>query len=60
MEIDEDIVRKLAAQIDPDDDDSLALLFIELLQAEHSARHHARPRLVSKFTEKIDDEQGEL
>ena len=59
MEIDEDTIRTLAAKVDPENPNSLADLFIELLQAEHSARHHARPRLVSKFTEKIDNEQGE-
>ena len=60
MEIDEDTIRSLAAKVDPENPNSLADLFIELLQAEHSARHHARPRLVSKFSKKIDNEQGEL
>jgi len=60
MEIDEETIRSLASKVDPQNPDSLAELFIQLLQAEHSARHHTRPRLVRKFTEKIDNDQGEL
>jgi len=58
MEIDEETVRALAAEVDPEDPDGLADLFIRLLAEEHVARHQSRPRLVRKFTDRIDDEQG--
>ncbi len=60
MEIDEETVRALAAQVDPENSSGLADLFIRLLAEEHVARHQLRPRLVRKFTERIDDEQGVL
>ena len=60
MEIDEETVRALAAQVDPENSSGLADLFIRLLAEEHVARHQSRPRLVRKFTERIDDEQGVL
>ena len=60
MEIDEETVRALATKIDPENPNELADLFIRLLAEEHSARHQPRPRLVRKFTQKIDDEQGGL
>ena len=58
MEIDEETVRELAAEVDPDNPSGLADLFIRLLAEEHAARHQSRPRLVRKFTERIDDEKG--
>ena len=60
MEIDEETVRALVAQVDPENSSGLADLFIRLLAEEHVARHQSRPRLVRKFTERIDDEQGVL
>ena len=60
MEIDEETVRALAAQVDPENSGNLADLFIRLLAEEHVARHQSRPRLVRKFTERIDVEQGVL
>lgn len=57
MEIDEETVRALAAEVDPEGARDLAELFILLLGDEHSARHQARPRLVRRFTERIDDER---
>ena len=57
MEIDEETVQKLSSQVDTNNHKSLAELFIQLLEEEHSARHQYRPRLVSKFTKIIDDEQ---
>ena len=60
MEIDEETVRALAAEVDPENPSELADLFIRLLAEEHTARHQFRPRLVKKFTEKIDDEQEVL
>ena len=59
MEIDEETVRALAAEIDPEGAHGLAELFILLLGDEHSARHQSRPRLVRRFTERIDDEWRE-
>ncbi|SVD23108.1 uncharacterized protein METZ01_LOCUS375962, partial [marine metagenome] len=50
----------LATEVDPENPNELADLFIRLLAEEHTARHQARPRLVRKFTQKIDDEQGGL
>jgi len=60
MEIDEEVVRALATEVDPENPNELADLFIQLLAEEHSARHQPRPRLVRKFTQKIDDERGGL
>ena len=60
MEIDEDTVRAMAAEVDPENSSRLADLFIRLLAEEHSARHQPRPRLVRKFTQKIDDARGGL
>jgi len=58
MEIDEEVILALASKIDPDDSESLAVLFSLLLSQEHVARHQSRPRLVKKFIEMIDDSQG--
>ena len=58
MEIDEEVILALASEIDLDDSRSLAELFALLLSQEHAARHQSRPRLVKKFTEMIDDNQG--
>tara|TARA_B100000586_G_scaffold233782_1_gene183595 strand:+ start:465 stop:647 length:183 start_codon:yes stop_codon:yes gene_type:complete len=58
MEIDEEVILALASKIDPDDSESLAVLFSLLLSQEHAARHQSRPRLVKKFIEMIDDSQG--
>jgi len=60
MRIDEDTVRSLATQVDPEKADSLAELFLLLLDQEHSARHQSKPRLVKKFTDSIDDERSDL
>jgi len=60
MEIDEEVVRALATEVDPEKPNELADLFIQLLAREHSARHQPRPRLVRKFTQKIDDARGGL
>ncbi len=59
MEIDEETVRALAAEVDPEGARDLTELFILLLGDEHSARHQSRPRLVRRFTERIDDEWRE-
>ena len=56
---DED-VKSLAKQIDTEDTESLAELFMQLLELEHAARHQSRPRLVKNFTEKIDDKRSDL
>ena len=57
MEIDEETVRALAAEVDPEGARNLTELFILLLGDEHSTRHQSRPRLVRRFTERIDDER---
>ena len=59
MEIDEETVRALAAEVDPENPSELADLFIRMLAEEHTARHQSRPRLVKRFTERIDDERRE-
>ena len=59
MEISEEVLRSLAKEIDSDNSENLAELFIQLLSEEHSTRHQSRPRLVKKFTELIDESQGE-
>ena len=59
MIVDDDTVKSLARQIDSEETQSLAELFIQLLELEHSARHQSRPRLVKNFTEKIDTERSE-
>jgi len=58
MEIDEEEIVKLASKIDSGAAESLALLFVQMLDEGHTARHQSRPRLVKRFTEIIDDEQG--
>ena len=50
MDLDEQEVSKLAEKIDSENSESLAKLFIDLLNLEHTARHQARPRMVQKFT----------
>jgi hypothetical protein len=60
MEIDEETVRALATEVDPENPGGLADLFIRMLADEHAARHQSKPRLARKFTQKIDDEQGGL
>ena len=59
MEIDEETARALAAKVDPENPSELADLFIQMLAEEHTARHQSRPRLVRRFTERIDDEWRE-
>ena len=58
MDLDEQEISKLAEQIDPKNSESLAKLFIDLLNREHTVRHQSKPRLMQKFTEAIDEEQG--
>jgi len=58
MNIDWDEIILLAQQIDSDDPESLAKLFVDLLQSEHSSRNKKRHNLVSDFTNLIDKEQG--
>lgn len=58
MNIDWDEIILLAQEVDLDDPESLAKLFVDLLQSEHSARNKKRHNLVSDFTNLIDKEQG--
>ena len=58
MNIDWDELIAMAATIDPEDSESLAKLFIDLLQKEHAARHKKRNNLIIDFSSMIDNEQG--
>ena len=58
MNIDWDEIMLLAQEVDSDDPESLAKLFVDLLQSEHSSRNKKRHNLVSDFTILIDKEQG--
>jgi len=58
MNIDWDEIILLAQEIDSDNPESLAKLFVDLLQSEHSSRNKKRHNLVSDFTNLIDKEQG--
>ena len=58
MDLDEQEVNKLAEKIDSENSESLAKLFIDLLNHEHTVRHQSKPRLIQKFTDAIDEEQG--
>ena len=58
MNIDWDEIILLAQEVDSDDPESLAKLFIDLLQSEHSSRNKKRHNLVSDFTILIDKDQG--
>ena len=58
MDLDEQEVSKLAEKIDSENSELLAKLFIDLLNHEHAARHQSKPRLIQKFTDAIDEEQG--
>jgi hypothetical protein len=58
MNLDWEEIILLAQEIDSDDSESLAKLFIDLLQREHSSRNKKRHNLVSDFTNLIDKEQG--
>ena len=59
MNIDPSDIKKLASNVDSEDGDSLADLFLSLLEMEHNARHQKKPLLIKKFTQKIDEELGE-
>ncbi len=58
MNLDIEEIRALAATIDDGNSDSLADLFIQLLEIENEARHLRRPRLVKKYNEAIDESKG--
>ena len=58
MNLDWDEIILLAQEIDSDDSESLAKLFVDLLQSEYSARNKKKHNLVSDFTKLIDKEQG--
>lgn len=58
MNIDWDEIILLAQEVDSDDPESLAKLFVDLLQSEHSSRNKKRHNLVSDFTILIDKDQG--
>tara|TARA_B100001142_G_C14018678_1_gene533461 strand:- start:320 stop:505 length:186 start_codon:yes stop_codon:yes gene_type:complete len=58
MNIDWDEIILLAQEVDSDDPESLAKLFVDLLQSEYSSRNKKRHNLVSDFTNLIDKEQG--
>ena len=58
MNIDWDEITLLAQEVDSDDSESLAKLFVDLLQREYSARNKKRHNLVSDFSNLIDKEQG--
>ena len=45
------------SDMDSESGDALADLFLQLLELEHDARHQKRPRLVQKFTDRIDGER---
>ena len=60
MDLDESGVIKQAKKIDHDKGEELAKLFIHLLDLEKMAKHQKRPRLVQKFIEAIDEEQGSV
>jgi len=58
MNIDWEEILILAQEIDSEDPESLAKLFIDLLQKEYSSRHKKNHNLVADFTNLIDQEQG--
>ncbi len=58
MNLDEDEVSRLAELVDSGDAESLAKIFLSLLEVEHAARHKKRPRLVKSYQEAIDEEGG--
>ncbi len=59
MNLNEDEVSRLAELVDSRDAESLAKIFVSLLEVEHAARHKKRPRLVKSYEEVIDKE-GEV
>jgi len=60
LNIDESELISIAKEIDPDGGESLARLFIEMLEGEKAAIHQARPQMSNKFTKAIDKEQGSV
>ena len=58
MNLDWDEIIILAKEIDSKDYESLAKLFIDLLQQEYTCRNKKKHNLVSDFTSLIDKEQG--
>ncbi len=56
MNLDPSEVIRLAKQIDGENGESLAELFLELLELEHSARHKKRMSLQKGYRELIDTE----
>ncbi len=60
LNIDESELISIAKEIDPDGGESLARLFIEMLEGEKAAIHQARPQRSNKFTKAIDKEQGSV
>ncbi len=56
MNLDPSEVVRLAKQIDEENGESLAELFLELLELEHSARHKKRVNLQKGYREIIDAE----
>lgn len=59
MEIDHEEILSLAREIDNNQADKLASLFIVMLDEEHAARHQTRPKLIKKFIDLIDSEGSE-
>jgi len=58
LNLDLEEVRALASAIEEEDGESLADLFMHLLELESAARHSKRPRLVKKYNEAIDGSDG--
>ena len=59
MEIDHEEILSLAREIDDNQADKLASLFIVMLDEEHAARHQTRQKLIKKFIDLIDSEGSE-
>ena len=60
MEIDWDELIVMSREADDKNPESLAKLFIDLLQKEHAARHKKRNNLIKEYSQMIDSEDGVL
>ena len=55
MNLDQSEVSRLAKLVEASDSESIASMFVSLLEIEHAARHKKRPRLVKSYEEVIDN-----
>mgnify|MGYP005655067869 FL=1 len=60
MEIDWDELIAMSRGVEDKNPESLAKLFIDLLQKEYAARHKKRNNLIKDYSQIIDSEEGAL